>query len=187
MNSEKSNPEKLILATTSLAGCFGCHMSFLDIDEAILDLVEIVEFNKSPLDDIKTFTKECDIGLVEGGCCNSDNVHVLREFRKHCRILVSVGQCAITGGLPAMRNGLSLKDIFHEVYESGPTLSNALIPNDEELPIILDRVYPCHEIVKVDYFLPGCPPNAELFLEFLNFIKSGQPVKDFTYSKFKYD
>ena len=79
---------KPIVATTSLAGCFGCHMSFLDIDERILDLIELVEFNKSPIDDIKTFTKQCDIGIIEGGCCNSENVHVLKEFRKNCKILI---------------------------------------------------------------------------------------------------
>ncbi len=179
--------KKFTLATTSLAGCFGCHMSFLDVDERILDLVNIFEFNKSPIDDIKTFTKECDIGLVEGGCCNTENVHVLRDFRKHCKILVAVGQCAITGGLPAMRNGIPLKDIFSEVYHQGPTLTNALIPNDEELPIILDRVYPCHEIVKVDYFLPGCPPSADIFIELLGTIASGAKVEKFSYQSFKYD
>ncbi|HPI39557.1 MAG TPA: hypothetical protein PLJ21_02055 [Pseudobdellovibrionaceae bacterium] len=179
--------KKLILATTSLAGCFGCHMSFLDIDERILQLVDIFEFNKSPIDDIKEFSKECDIGLVEGGCCNSDNVKVLRQFRKHCKILVSVGQCAITGGLPAMRNGIPLKDIFDEVYHKGPTLTNPIIPNDEELPIILDRVYPCHEVVKVDLFLPGCPPSADLLWDVLVQVSSGKSLTQTPYASFKYD
>ncbi len=73
---------KPIVATTSLAGCFGCHMSLLDIDERILDLIELVEFNKSPIDDIKTFTKQCDIGIIEGGCCNSENVHVSKGIQE---------------------------------------------------------------------------------------------------------
>ena len=92
------------VATTSLAGCFGCHMSLLDVDLGILDLLEVIEINKSPLTDIKHFTERCDIGLIEGGCCNTDNIEVLREFRKNCDILVSVGECAIWGGLPAIRN-----------------------------------------------------------------------------------
>ncbi len=179
--------QKLILATTSLAGCFGCHMSFLDIDERILSLVEIYEFNRSPLDDIKHITKMCDVGLVEGGCCNTENVHVLREFRKNCKVLISVGQCAITGGLPAMRNGIPLKDIFEEVYTKGPTLTTPLIPNDEEIPVILDRVYPCHEVVKVDYFLPGCPPSADLLWKALSAIAAGEPLADIEYRSFKYD
>lgn len=179
--------KKLVLATTSLAGCFGCHMSFLDIDERILDLVEVVEFNKSPFDDIKEFTKNCDIGLVEGGCCNSENVRVLREFRKHCKILVSMGQCAITGGLPAMRNGIPLKELFEEAYHHNPTIANQLIPNDEEIPIILDRVYPCHEIVKVDAFIPGCAPRADLIWETLTAIIEGRSLDHLSYSAFKFD
>ncbi len=155
---------KPIIATTSLAGCFGCHMSFLDIDDRLLDLIELVEFNKSPIDDIKTFTKDCDIGLIEGGCCNTENIHLLKEFRKRCKILVSFGECAIMGGLPAMRNDIPIKECLEEAYLSGPTTVNEdkILPNDEELPMILDRVYPCHEIVKMDYHLPGCPPNAEM-------------------------
>ncbi len=81
---------KPVIATASLAGCFGCHMSILDIDDRILKLIELVEFNKSPIDDIKTFTKPCDIGIIEGGCCNSENVENLRAFRKNCKILISL-------------------------------------------------------------------------------------------------
>ena len=129
---------KPIIATTSLAGCFGCHMSFLDIDERIIDLFDLVDFNKSPIDDIKTFTKQCDVGIIEGGCCNSENVHVLKEFRKNCKILISLGSCAITGGLPAMRNNISIEECLDEAYKGGPTTGihnpEGIIPNDEELP-----------------------------------------------------
>ncbi len=111
---------KPVIATASLAGCFGCHMSLLDIDERILKLVELVEFNKSPIDDIKTFTKPVDIGLIEGGCCNSENVDVLRAFRKNCKVLVSVGECAIMGGLPALRNSIPLKECLDEAYLNAP-------------------------------------------------------------------
>lgn len=179
---------KPIIATTSLAGCFGCHMSILDIDEKILDLIELVEFNKSPIDDIKTFTKQCDIGIIEGGCCNSENVHVLRDFRKNCKILISLGECAIMGGLPAMRNGIPLKECFDEAYLSGPTVVNedGIIPNDEELPIILDKVYPCHEVVKIDYFLPGCPPRAELIWQALVALITNKPM-ELPYEVVKFD
>jgi len=156
---------KPVLATASLAGCFGCHMSLLDIDERILQLIDLVEFNKSPIDDIKTFTKRCDIGLIEGGCANSENVEVLRNFRENCDILVSVGECAIMGGLPALRNGIPVKECIEEAYLNGPTVglnTDKVLPNDDELPMILDRVYPCHEVVKIDYYLPGCPPRADL-------------------------
>ena len=106
---------KVRIATTSLAGCFGCHMSFLDIDERILDLMKIAEFDRSPLTDIK-HCGPCDIALIEGGVCNAENAHVLRELRANAKILVAIGACAINGGLPAMRNRLDVGDILNEVY-----------------------------------------------------------------------
>jgi len=132
--SATNAPRKLRVATTSLAGCFGCHMSFLDIDERLFELVERIEFDRSPLTDIKT-CGPCDIGFIEGGLCNAENVHVLREFREHCRILVAVGACAITGGLPAQRNHLDLHACLQEVYETEVSLAKGGIPNDPELPL----------------------------------------------------
>jgi NAD-reducing hydrogenase small subunit len=179
---------KPVIATASLAGCFGCHMSFLDIDDRILKLIELVEFNKSPIDDIKTFTKPVDVGLIEGGCCNSENVENLRAFRKNCKVLVSVGECAIMGGLPAMRNGIPVRECLEEAYLNSPTVApeDRLIPNDEEIPIVLDKVYPCHEVVKIDYFLPGCPPSADLIWEALTALVEGRPL-NLTYEMIKFD
>ena len=180
---------KAVVATTSLAGCFGCHMSILDIDERILDLIQLVEFNKSPIDDIKTFTKQCDIGLIEGGCCNSENVHVLKDFRKHCNILISVGECAIMGGLPAMRNGIPIRECLREAYLLGPSVTantEHITPNDPELPMLLDRVYPCQEIVKIDYYLPGCPPRADLIWETLVALLKGTEL-NLPYEVIKFD
>jgi NAD-reducing hydrogenase small subunit len=177
---------KPVVATASLAGCFGCHMSILDIDERILTLIDLVEFNKSPIDDIKTFTKQCDIGIIEGGCCNSENVENLRLFRKNCKILISLGECAIMGGLPAMRNGIPIKECLDEAYLNCVTVDDKIIPNDEELPMILDRVYPCHEIVKIDYFLPGCAPRADLIWGALVALIKGTPL-DLPYEVVKFD
>ncbi|MDD8027356.1 MAG: NADP oxidoreductase [Acidobacteriota bacterium] len=180
---------KPVIATASLAGCFGCHMSILDIDERILQLVELVEFNKSPIDDIKTFTKPVDIGLIEGGCCNSENVENLRSFRANCKILISVGECAIMGGLPAMRNGIPIRECLEEAYFHTPTIDPAdprIMPHDEELPVILDRVYPNHEIVPVDYYLPGCPPSADLIWKALVALLEGKPL-DLSYGLIKFD
>lgn len=178
--------QKPVVATTSLAGCFGCHMSILDIDERILDLIELVDFNKSPITDIKTFTRQCDIGIIEGGCCNNENVHILKEFRKNCKILISCGECALMGGIPAMRNGIPVKECLEEAYLKGPTVDDKIIPQDAELPIILDKVYPCHEIVKIDYFLPGCPPRADLIWDALTALLSGKPL-NLEYETLKYD
>ena len=176
------------VATTSLAGCFGCHMSLLDIDDRILQLIELVDFDKSPVDDIKEFTGRCAVGLVEGGCANEENVRVLRDFREHCDVLVSVGDCAIMGGIPAMRNTIPLKECLEEAYLKSPSAYNPdqAIPNDPELPLMLDKVYPCHEVVKIDYHLPGCPPPADTLWEALVALLSNKPLA-LPYELIKYD
>lgn len=178
-------PEKIRVATASLAGCFGCHMSLLDIDERILDLVELVEFDRTPITDIKAIG-ECDLGIIEGGVANSENVEVLREFRRHCRILVAMGACAVNGGIPAMRNAFTLEECLTESYVEGVGVHNPGIPNDPEIPLLLNKVHPIHEVVKVDYFLPGCPPSADTIWTFLTELLSGQPIS-FPYTQIHYD
>lgn len=166
--------EKLKVATCSLAGCFGCHMSLLDLDERLLDLLEVVEFDRSPINDIKHISQPVDLGLIEGGVCNAENIHVLQEFRKNCKILVAVGECGITGGIPSMRNSFTLKECLDESYIRGIGMENAQIPDDLEIPLLLDKVRPLHHIVKIDYFLPGCPPSADAFWHFLTELVAGR-------------
>jgi NAD-reducing hydrogenase small subunit len=163
-------------------------MSILDIDERILQLIDLVDFDRSPVEDIKEFTGRCAIGIVEGGCCNEEDVRVLREFRKHCDILIACGECATMGGIPAMRNGIPLKECFAEAYKDGPTVYNpgSILPSDTELPLILDKVYPCQEVVKIDYFLPGCPPSADTIWQALTAILTNKPV-ELPYELIKYD
>ncbi len=180
--------QKPKIATTSLAGCFGCHMSVLDVDERILELFELVDFDRSPIDDIKEFSARCLVGLVEGGCCNEENVHVLRELRAHCEILVAVGDCATMGGIPALRNTIPLGECLDEAYRNGPTVHNpaGIIPDDPDLPLLLDKVYPVQEVVKVDYYLPGCPPSADAIWAALTALLSGSRV-ELPYELVKYD
>jgi NAD-reducing hydrogenase small subunit len=165
---------KVTIATVSLAGCFGCHMSFLDLDERLLTLLERVAFDASPLTDVK-HVRRADIGLVEGGVCNEENVHVLRELRERCTTLVAVGACAINGGLPAQRNHLDVREVLGAVYRHQPGLApGSDIPSDPELPVLLDKVYPLHEVVTVDHYLPGCPPSADAFWELLTALLDGR-------------
>ena len=166
-------PRKLRIATASLAGCFGCHMSLLDIDERILELLKLVELDRSPLTDLK-HCGPCDVGLLEGGLCNAENVTVLREFRKNCKVLVAMGACAINGGLPAQRNHLDVRDCLQSVYLTQPGTVRGLIPNDPELPLPLQRVHPLHDVVKIDYFLPGCPPSGDAIWQFLSDLIAGR-------------
>ena len=180
--------ERKVIATTSLAGCFGCHMSLLDVDLGLLDLIELVDFNKSPLTDIKNFTQICDVGLIEGGCCNAENIEVLREFRKKCKLLVSVGECAIWGGVPAMRNTIPLEECLEESYLNSMTTEagESTVPYHVDLPKILDKVYACHEIVKIDYHIPGCPPTANHIWKAVANLLWGDEYS-VLYSEFKYD
>ena len=180
--------EKPKIATTSLAGCFGCHMSVLDIDERILELVDIVQFDKSPIDDIKKFTGQCLVGLIEGGCANEENVHVLKEFRKHCDILIALGDCSINGCVPSMRNSIPLKECIDEAYFNGPTVYNpeGIVPNDKEIPLCLDQIYPCKHVVKIDYFLPGCPPSGDTIWQALVALLNNKPL-ELPYELIKYD
>ena len=182
------NTKKKIVATTSLAGCFGCHMSLLDIDEGIVDIFELVEFNKSPLTDIKKFTKTCDVGIIEGGIANTENYEVLKEFRKKCKVLIALGECSIWGGIPAIRNSLPVEDCLEEAYLDSITTKNSkrIIPYHEDIPKILDKVYATNEVVKIDYFIPGCPPDANHIWKVVKNILYGSETP-IDYQEFKYD
>jgi len=177
--------DKLRMATVSLAGCFGCHMSLLDIDERLSALLERVELDRSPLTDIKALG-DCDIGLIEGGVANAENIQVLRDFRKHCKVLVAVGACALNGGVPAMRNQFHLRECLEAAYIDEVGLENPHIPDDPEIPLLLNRVHPVHEVVKVDYFVPGCPPSADTLWTFLTELIEGRPIA-FPYGQLRYD
>ena len=127
-----------------------------------------------------------NIGIIEGGICNVENVHVLHEFRKNCKILIAIGSCAITGGLPAQRNHLDLGSCLTEVYLSEPGLAHGQIPNDPELPLPLDKVHPLHEVVKIDYFIPGCPPSGDAIWKFLTDMIAGK-TPELGHGLIKYD
>ena len=172
---------KARIATVSLAGCFGCHMAILDIDERLIELMKLVEFDRSPLNDIKQFTQQCDIGIIEGGCANEENVHTLREFRRHCDVLIALGQCAIMGGLPVMRNAVMhsenpLRECLEEAYKTGKYIRNDThqVPNDPALPLVLDKVYPCGDVVEIDYNIPGCAPSGDVIFNTLAALLTGK-------------
>ncbi len=177
--------DKAKVATASLAGCFGCHMSFLDIDERLFELVKRIDFDRCPFTDVKHMSM-CDVGLIEGGVANSENVEVLLEFRKHCDIVVAVGACAITGGIPSMRNRFELHECLNESYVDGLGIVGPEVPVDPEIPLLLDKVRPIQEVVEVDHFLPGCPPSADAIWEFLTRLLARQSIK-LSYAQLRYD
>mgnify|MGYP001170128765 FL=1 len=155
-----SNAPKVRLATVWLGGCSGCHMSFLDLDEKLLDLAELADLVYSPIADIKEFPHNVDVALVEGAICNNDHLELARQVRERSKIVVSFGDCAVTGNVPSLRNALGLDDVLTNVYHEGPGKA----PHgsaDHVMPQLLPKVLPLHQVVQVDVFLPGCPPSPE--------------------------
>ena len=152
---------KVKVATTWLEGCSGCHMSFLDIDERLLVLAEKIELVYSPLVDRKDFPDMVDVTLVEGAIATDEDVAKMRKIRAHTKVLISLGDCAVTGNVTAIRNVLGgAEPVLRRSYLELAS-SQLQLPADEGvLPILTDRVRPVHEVVPVDFYLPGCPPPA---------------------------
>lgn len=151
---------KPTLATIWLDGCSGCHMSFLDMDERLLEIAELVDIVYSPLIDAKVYPDDVDFCLVEGAVSSEDDLHKIKLVRERTRTLISFGDCAVTANVPAMRNPIGVQPLLNRAYLENVTL-NPGIPLDV-VPALLPMARPVHRVVKVDVFLPGCPPSADL-------------------------
>jgi NAD-reducing hydrogenase small subunit len=145
-------------ATVWLDGCSGCHMSFLDMDEQILDIAEQIELVYSPIADVKEFPEGVDVTLVEGSISSDEDLEKLLKIRQRTKMLIALGDCAVTGNVPSLRNPFGEEVILKSIYRV-PISLQVNIPADPVLPM-LRRVRPVHDVVKVDYFVPGCPPSA---------------------------
>jgi len=170
------NKAKIRLATVWLGGCAGCHMSFLDLDEKLIDLANLVELVYSPIADIKEFPKNVDVTLVEGAVANMDNLKLAKELRERSRLVVSFGDCAVTGNVPSLRNKLGVDDVLTAVYQEGPGRHPTGGEADQVMPRLLPRVLPLHQVIHVDAFLPGCPPDPERIWTAVSALLAGEPV-----------
>lgn len=156
---------KLSFATIWLDGCSGCHMSFLDMDERLLEIAELVDIVYSPLIDAKVYPEHVDICLVEGAVSSEDDLHKIKHVREHTGTLISFGDCAVTANVPGMRNPIGVQPLLARAYLENVTL-NPRIPI-EVVPALLPMARPVHRVVPVDVFLPGCPPSADLIHQVL--------------------
>ncbi|HUO17535.1 MAG TPA: oxidoreductase [Verrucomicrobiae bacterium] len=161
------------LSTVWLGGCSGCHMSFLDLDERLIDLAGRVELCASPFTDYKDFL-ETDITLVEGAVANEDHLEHIRIIRDRTKTLVSLGDCAVTGNVTALRNMFSVEDVLNRAYRETAAVVTGVPTGNGAVPRLLERVRPVHELVPVDYFIPGCPPSADTIHSFLVALLEGR-------------
>jgi NAD-reducing hydrogenase small subunit len=160
------------IATVWLDGCSGCHMSFLDIDEQLLALADQIELVYSPLVDRKDFPDYVDVTLIEGAVSSEADLEKIRHIREHTHILISLGDCAVTGNVPSLRNSLTTEAVLTRAYLD-PGLLNPELP-DASVPKLLSTVRPVHAAVKVDVFVPGCPPSSKTILYVLSELLAGR-------------
>lgn len=168
---------KARVATLWLDGCSGCHMSFLDLDERLLEIAGKIEMVYSPVVDAKEFPEDVDLTLVEGAIASDEDIEKIQRVRARTKLLVALGDCAVTGNVPAMRNGFPLEDLLRRGYVENAT-ANPGAPT-EEVPKLEKKVIPLHELVAVDLFVPGCPPSAEVIYFVLSEVLAGR-VPDLT-------
>ena len=165
---------KVSVATVWLDGCSGCHMSFLDMDERLIELAAVIDIVYSPFVDNKTFPEQVDLTLVEGSVSSEEDLAKIRKIREHTRILISMGDCAVTGNVPSLRNPFGPEKILQHVYlQHAPS---------KIVPPLLPKVLPVHQVVPVDAFLPGCPPSADVLYFALTELLAGRmpDLKDST-------
>jgi NAD-reducing hydrogenase small subunit len=166
---------KVRVATMWLSGCSGCHMSFLDLDERLVDLVKLIDILFSPIVDTKIKDMpQVDVGIVEGCVNNTDQEHELKIMRAHCKILIAIGDCAVNGNIPALRNQFPLKDCLARAYEQAESNRISCIPNDPVVPKLCPKARPLQEVVKVDFSIRGCPPDADMIWYALTELLAGR-------------
>jgi NAD-reducing hydrogenase small subunit len=167
---------KVSVATVWLDGCSGCHMSLLDMDERLLELAGAIDIVYSPLVDTKAFPEHVDLTLVEGSVSSEEDLAKIKRIREHTRLLIALGDCAVTGNVPSMRNPFGTEKVLQHVYL--PHAPSTIVPR------LLPKVLPVHQVVAVDAFLPGCPPPADAIYFALTELLAGRVPDMSGYTRF---
>ncbi len=162
--SDKAKPK---VATVWLDGCSGCHMSFLDIDERLITLAGLVDIVHSPIVDPKDFPHDVDVTLVEGAVSSEEDLHKAQIIRQRSKLVISLGDCAVTGNVPAMRNPFKPAVLLERAYVENASTPKDRKPPTSYLPPLLPKAKPIHEVIDVDIYLPGCPPPADAIFQIL--------------------
>jgi len=167
-----SNTDKISLATAWLDGCSGCHMSFLDLDQRLIELAEKVDVVYSPIVDTKELPGHVDVGILEGAVSTEEDLAKARRFRERCKFLISLGDCAVSGNVPSMRNTFDLDSVYDRAFVEN-VQAQPQRPT-EGVPPLLPTVQPIHHVVNVDLFVQGCPPSADTIWYVLTELMAGR-------------
>ena len=173
---------RIRFASTWLDGCSGCHMSFLDLDERLIELGERIDLVYSPLVDCKEYPTDVDVCLVEGAVSSTDDLKKIRMVRARTRMLVAFGDCAVTTNVPGMRNPIGTGPVLRRAYLETASINQRL--PDEVVPELLPQVLPVGHVVTVDCYLPGCPPSADLIWKVLTELLDGRIPDPATLARF---
>lgn len=169
---------KIKVASQWLESCAGCHMSFLDIDERIVELLKHVELSSTPITDLKHPPEEgVDVGILTGGIGNEEEKEEAKLMRSRCKILIAMGDCAVTGGICTMRNFFPKEEVLSRGYIETESTVDGEIPVHEDLTPLTDKVSGVGDVVPVDIFLPGCPPSADAIWFVLTELLEGRMPK----------
>jgi F420-non-reducing hydrogenase small subunit len=164
---------KITAATGTLQGCFGCHIALLDLHEELLDLLAKVDIVRSPINDVKDVPK-VDLGILDGSVSNEDNEKVAKLFRKKAGKVMALGTCACFGGVPGLRNLFRLEDVLKRAYVDTESTVDGKTPSSGEIPALSKHVRALHQVIEVDYKLPGCPPTPAKIKEAFAAILNGE-------------
>jgi NAD-reducing hydrogenase small subunit len=166
--------EKVTVASDWLCGCAGCHMSLLDIDERIVDLVQLATLTSTPITDLKHPSEDgVVVGILEGGVNNSANEEVAKTMRERSKILIALGDCAVFGGVPTMRNFAGIDEALRRAYVETESTVDGQVPHHEDIAV-MQECRPLDQVVPVDIYLPGCPPSADAIWFVLSELLAGR-------------
>lgn len=176
--------KKARVATIWLDGCSGCHMSFLDMDERLVELSEYMDVVYSPYVDQKEFPNDVDLTIVEGALSTDHDIEMIKKIRKNSKKILALGDCAVTGNISAMKNLFGTEAVMKKGYFDLVDHNESGKYPDQIIPKLLDKVIPLNEAVDIDYFVPGCPTPADAIYEVIKAVLEGREINISEYTRF---